>query len=599
MVHHIVGPTVSVHITAMPPHRLVPWQQFYVGVSPRRLDSFVLLSHRQSRPLSATARLSQPNGVAPIPGLPDAEEENDEPSSKSNREPRWRATLYKMFESAMTTFASLAVLGAAGYGYHIYYKGLVLRKMDQAFQPGDPVLTLASPTPLTSATPASKTGTEQNNADNTFIDRVEQPIIDDILAGRKRGRYWLLIGEKGTGKSSMIIEAMRKVDGTNISMFEAHANLEIFRIRLGKALNYEFHEDYIGSLFSVRGPRDTTALLDIERAFNKLEKIALDRRASKRAPLVMIINTVHLIRNDSDGADLLELIQQRSEQWAASNLITVVLNSDEYWVYERLKQNATRMEVVPVRDLTKPRAIAALAHYRSRYFPHESHTTNHQTYSEVYEKVGGRINYLARVAKAHDMLARSDQILTAEKTWFLNRCGILGTSMDDDVMDQQKFASAAMVMAKALVDLGEKMDKTYDDAVGHILPEIPLFQARQIMTRADFIQQYDHDNLFTIDSNAMVRADSVPMMNAFKEICAEPGFDQYLQDTLTRISAVESIGRTRELTLKDLWIEQSGDQRGAYEMLMKNAKGQVTGQVQLRVKPDPEAEQEDADDDAK
>jgi hypothetical protein len=27
--------------------------------------------------------------------------------------------------------------------------------------------------------------------------------------------------------------------------------------------------------------------------------------------------------------------------------------------------------------------------------------------------------------------------------------------------------------------------------------------------------------VFTIDSKAMVRADSVPMMNAFREICAE------------------------------------------------------------------------------
>jgi hypothetical protein len=27
-------------------------------------------------------------------------------------------------------------------------------------------------------------------------------------------------------------------------MFEAHADLEIFRIRLGKALDYEFHEEY-------------------------------------------------------------------------------------------------------------------------------------------------------------------------------------------------------------------------------------------------------------------------------------------------------------------------------------------------------------------
>lgn len=60
--------------------------------------------------------------------------------------------------------------------------------------------------------------------------------------------------------------------------------------------------------------------------------------------------------------------------------------------------------------------------------------------------------------------------------------------MDDDVMDQQKYASAAMVLAKALVDLEKEMEQTYDPEQGHILPEIPLHKARQIMTRADFIQ---------------------------------------------------------------------------------------------------------------
>lgn len=89
----------------------------------------------------------------------------------------------------------------------------------------------------------------------------------------------------------------------------------------------------------------------------------------------------------------------------------------------------------------------------------------------------------------------------------------------------------------------------YDQAQGHILPQIPLYKAREIMTRADFIQGYDSENLFTI---ATVGADSVPMMNAFREICDGEGFDDYLQATLDRISVIESINRTRELTLKDL-----------------------------------------------
>src|SRR5277367_3720765 len=112
----------------------------------------------------------------------------------------------------------------------------------------------------------------------------------------------------------MLLEAMRKIDGEGISMFEAHAHTEIFRIRLGKALDYEYHEDYIGSLFSICGPRDTTALLDIERAFNKLEKIALQRRTKhNKGPPILVVNSVHLIRDDEDGRNLLELMQQRAE----------------------------------------------------------------------------------------------------------------------------------------------------------------------------------------------------------------------------------------------------------------------------------------------
>jgi hypothetical protein len=63
-------------------------------------------------------------------------------------------------------------------------------------------------------------------------------------------------------------------------------------------------------------------LLDIERAFNKMEKVALTRRRKGSPPMVLIINSTHLVRDDHDGQDLLEMIQQRAEQWAASGLVT-------------------------------------------------------------------------------------------------------------------------------------------------------------------------------------------------------------------------------------------------------------------------------------
>ncbi|KZF22227.1 hypothetical protein L228DRAFT_253339 [Xylona heveae TC161] len=466
-----------------------------------------------------------------------------------------------MFENAATTFASLAVLGLAGYAYHKYYKYLVLQKVQRAFEPGDPVLELAA---AGRQVPSIAMG-RPDDAEHWIV-REEQKKIDAIVSGTYRGHYHLLIGEKGTGKSSMLIAAMQKVAGDGVSMFEAHADLEIFRIRLGKALDFEFHEDYIGSLFSIRGPRDTTALLDIERAFNKLEKVALRRRKRTGRPLVLIINSTHLLRNDEDGRDLLELIQQRAEQWAASNLVTVVLNSDDYWVYERLKQYATRMEVLPILDLPKSQALTALREYRRKYF---KELTDSSILEQVYSKVGGRLTYLNRAAKSPDMLRTCDEICQVEKTWFLNKCWILGAEMDDDVMDEQKYSSAAMVLAKALVDKEKTMGRSHDEERGIILPEIPLHEARQIMTRADFIESYDHINIFTIDSRAMVRADSVPMQRAFRDICSEEDFAYHLEATLDRISDIESLGRTREIVLKDLL------DGGGYNLTVRDAKGNV------------------------
>jgi hypothetical protein len=389
-----------------------------------------------------------------------------------------------MAESALTTLASVVILGAVGYGYTRYYKHMVLQKMENAFNPGDPVLDLAATAKQGSATGGTILVDEDKNREHWVL-REEQSLIDAIVSGKARGQYHLLVGEKGTGKSSMLIDAMAKVDGEGCAMFDAHANPEIFRIRLGKALDFEFHEDNIGSLFSIRGPRDAGAILDVERALNKLEKIALKRREKLGRPIILILNSMHLLRDDEAGKDLLELIQQRAEMWAASNLATVVFNSDDYWIYERLKQYATRMNVIRILDLNKSKAIAALRNYRMKY---KNEQPSLEILEQVYEKVGGRMSFLNKVAKSHDMMRTAEDICRSEKTWFLNQCWILGAEMDDDVMDQQKYASAAMVLAKALVDQEKEMDKTYDPEHGHILPEIPLHKARQIMTRADFIQ---------------------------------------------------------------------------------------------------------------
>lgn len=125
-----------------------------------------------------------------------------------------------------------------------------------------------------------------------------------------------------------------------------------------------------------------------------------------------------------------------------------------------------------------------------------------------------------------------------------------------------------MVLAYALVkaEQHEEHDEFHPDDGSHNIPQIPLHKSRQIMTRADFIRQYDHINLFTITSTAHVRADSVPMQRAFREICAEERFEEHLDATLQRIADIESLGRTREIVMKDLVLG------GRYKLMMKDGE---------------------------
>ncbi|KAH8729792.1 hypothetical protein BGZ61DRAFT_415659 [Ilyonectria robusta] len=469
--------------------------------------------------------------------------------SRDGESSGWRDSSFKLLEASVTAFGSVVILGLAGYSYHVYYKSLVLAKMEGAFAVGYSSLEKAA---------LSRHDVNSEHVDEEWIPREEQAKIDEIIDGTCQGHYWLLTGEKGTGKTSMLLHSIKKIHGEGIAMLEVHGDLEIFRLRLGKALDYEFHEDYIGSLFSFKGPRDTTPLLDIERAFNQMEKIALKRKKKLGRPLVLLLNGVHLLRDNEDGRNLLELVQQRAELWAASKLVTVVLNSNDYWITERLTHEATRLRVMPVHDLSKHDAIACMKKVRERLFFEDVSTS---ILEHVYSRIGGRLRFLNQVANSPDMVEACDTICEQEKRWFLNQCWILGEEMDPAGEEQQDTCTGAMILARELVRKQQAMQT--DGITSNGLPQIPLHEARQIMTKYDWIQRHDHFNIFAIDSNSMVQAGSVAMQNAFKDVCNQEGFDAYLQETLDRLDQLESLGRTREITFKD--FQNEGEYRAVIE----------------------------------
>lgn len=504
------------------------------------------------------------------------EEEEEHKSRFQDYFERFTRFLFKCLETIGITVSSLGVLGLTGLLYHRNYNTLVLTKMDEAFQSGDPAYQLALHKKTNKQSDHNETGSDDLLL--LWVTRPQQELLDDIVSGKIQGRYYLVVGEKGTGKTTLIMEAMKKTGGSNVAVFDAHADPEIFRIRLGRALNYAYNEDYIGSLFSIRGPRETTALLDIERAFNKLEELAIQRRIRNEKPLVIIINNLHLIKENEEGVKLLELLQQKAESLSGNELVTIVFNSDDYWVYEKLKRLGTRLELVHVRDFNRRETVKVLKFIRGKFFPPSKYpdlSLLDEQCHLIYDLIGGRPQHISQVARHKDTFRACHEIIDREKTWFLNQCGLLGEDMDDDVMEFGKFSTSAMLLMREFVEMDRRrmntlISKTSPDSKDtfkdHHLPELPLWRSRQVMTRPDYIQQYDNLNIFTVDSDSRVRADSVPMMRAFHEIASQPHFDELLLETTERVSAIESLGRTRELVLKDL---HEGEK---YDVLAKDGR---------------------------
>ena len=117
----------------------------------------------------------------------------------------------------------------------------------------------------------------------------------------------------------MLHDAIERNQADGIAVCEAHEDLEVFRIRFGKALNFEYHEAIRRSslngsdpsrtttavrgdsrkprldgagLFSVKGQREGGPILDIERALNKLEKVAMAYRRERGRPICVIVNNM-------------------------------------------------------------------------------------------------------------------------------------------------------------------------------------------------------------------------------------------------------------------------------------------------------------------
>ncbi|TFK51099.1 hypothetical protein OE88DRAFT_1630656 [Heliocybe sulcata] len=443
-----------------------------------------------------------------------------------------------------------------GVAYVSWYKRNVLNKIEEAFSAGyDPALELANQGKRSEERTVDY---DEFQVDNDVpwtehMRRKEQDLIDRVVKGKETGHYFVLLGPKGVGKTTMIFDAMQAIQADGVAFCDAHPDIEVFRLRLGKALNFEFYEDSQTGLFQRRDPREGGPALDIERAMNKVEKVALRCAEKRKKPLVLIFNNVHFFHNDEDGQNMLLLLQQHAESWAASGILTVVFTSDDFWPYQVLRKSGSRMQVLSIYDLENRDATRASCKMRTDA---KQPPQDEEIVRRAIHMTGGRLSYLNKVSRARDMITAAEHMKDVEKAWLLSQIGLI-PDCDDDVMDEQKWSSCSWLLLREFVKLRQEQEKlrerqlTAGEQVDELkLPAIPYWRCREIMTRPDFIEGLDRVNIIAIDVHHDVRPDSELILHAARDVVEQEGFDELLDNVRDRIDEIEGLHRTRELTVR-------------------------------------------------
>jgi hypothetical protein len=162
------------------------------------------------------------------------------------------------------------------------------------------------------------------------------------------------------------------------------------------------------------------------------------------------------------------------------------------------------MQVLSVADLDANASAYALRQMRANLT--SKHKDTPEALSEALSIVGGRLSFLNRISKPKGIIETAKQMLTEEKLWLLSQIGLI-RDCDDDVMDEQKWASCSWLLLQEFVKMRQKQELELEERLANgdalpndaalPLPVIPYHKCRSIMTRSDFIEGTCHSFTLT------------------------------------------------------------------------------------------------------
>ena len=345
-----------------------------------------------------------------------------------------------LLKSGFATTAGFSMLGTAAYV--LYKDGRRYTGIEEAFSRGNLLPPLA----------------DNQNEIAYFHRPTIEAQVRHLLRPSFSNEYYLINGEVGTGKTRLIVEAVRdmmKTDGNKgngAPVYVLASQGKSFPDSLASAVQFTFDEHinfkfFIGFLLRIDSMPEKDERNKLRRVLDAIEEAAYIYMQKTGRPAVIVIDGVQWISSHTPGG--LQRIQEKAKLWADTNIakIVFVTNDDETELIMQNNQSSWSRANSPlyIGDLSHLEALRFLQretfHEEGYHQDHQCRIMDVETAEGVVNLVGGRIQHLLQFRRDWSSGLLFEE--TAERLKCKEREKLLETSRSDSAMKALEMLKAA------------------------------------------------------------------------------------------------------------------------------------------------------------
>eukprot|EP01111_Echinosteliopsis_oligospora_P011630 TRINITY_DN3884_c0_g1_i4.p1 TRINITY_DN3884_c0_g1~~TRINITY_DN3884_c0_g1_i4.p1 ORF type:complete len:372 (+),score=47.72 TRINITY_DN3884_c0_g1_i4:78-1193(+) len=311
---------------------------------------------------------------------PTGKEEHNK-NTFQNLKNKFSPMIKSSYGKVVSALVAISFIGDIGYAYLVQRNRE--RNIREAFETGSTI-----PIP---------------NVEHEIVREKELNQVKSILqTSAGSSRYTLITGEHGTGKTTLVLQACRKI-GVGCIYVDVSQRIDdqtfdsLFGAALGKAINFQFDEyiSFTGALTNrILGPSTQNHPLQTQydRVEDVLIKAAVEFKERHNRPPVLIIDNINRLAEKSPR--MLTQLQQLAKDHADKKDLIIVFVTSEGKAPRMLEENSSWSRA------NRPYEITDIDDTSAQLYLQNRGVTEEDAKRAVTEITGGRFHLLDVVARA-------------------------------------------------------------------------------------------------------------------------------------------------------------------------------------------------------